>query len=150
MRDLALIITDARRAAHAWTAPQLAGLLGCSVRTVHRNARTGGLVYAHDHHALIAAVHPNDPVLAAEYAAAVGTSLEALGLGRTPRSAAETTPEHADLVTYAAADVLDLPPKRVRQAVAAAFAKAQELRVPVEGLVPHLAAKGKAPRKRGP
>ena len=147
MRNLPEIVLDARRASNTWTAPALAKLIGCSVRTVHRYAPTGGVFYPDHHAALIRAVHPNDPTLAAEYAAAVGSSLDALGLGAAPVSAADTKAEHADLVVYAAADVLDLSPKKVRPALAAAFAKAAQLRVPVEGLVRHLAATAARGRK---
>ncbi|MHB8416562.1 MAG: hypothetical protein ACYDCL_00700 [Myxococcales bacterium] len=138
MRDLGLIIRDARRETNTWAGTQLARLLGCSVRTVYRNVGTGGLGGPHHHHALIRATHATNPALAHEYATAIGTSLDALGLATPALPPTATRPEHADAVVYAAADVLQLAPSAVRPAIAAAFARAHELQLSVAGLVPYL------------
>lgn len=147
MESLAQIVNEARREAGVWTGPQLAELLGCSVRSVYRHSDTGGVLYPSEHRTLLRATYPTNPALADRYARALGTSLEALGLGAAPKPASAVTADHADLVVHAAAEALDMSPRAVRAGIAAAFAKAHELRVPVEGLVPHLAGKP-APRRK--
>ncbi len=150
MRSLPQIVLDARHATGLWTAPDLAKFLGCSAHTVYRKARSGGIDFLPHHHALIAAVHPRNAALAAEYAAAVGTTLQALGLGPAEPTVAEAKPEHAALVLNAAADALDLAPRRVRPALAAAFETVAKLHLPVEGLLPHFRAGAKAKSEKRP
>ncbi len=124
----------------------LAKLVGCSVRTVQRHSWQGGLAYASDHEKLIRAVHPRSPDLAARLARVTGINLGALGLP-SPQDLRPIAArrEHADAIVAAAADVLDVSPKSVRPAIAAAFALARELNVALDTLAPLLAAAKPAP-----
>jgi hypothetical protein len=147
MDNLNELVRLARRETKTWIDGDLAKLLGCSRRTVQRNSRTGGLSQRAHYETLIKAVHPKNPDLAAALALARNTTLAELGLVQPRQAPDPTRPEHADSVVYAAADVLRLPPSDVRPAVAAAFAKAVEHGVTLEGLARLLgagSAKGKA------
>jgi hypothetical protein len=128
----------------------LAKLVGCSVRTVQRHSWQGGLGYSADHVKLIRAVHPHSPDLAARLARATNIQLDALGLSPT----SDLTPiaarrEHVDAIVAAAADVLDVSPKSIRPAIAAAFALARELHVSLDTLAPLLAARKPGPAAKG-
>jgi hypothetical protein len=124
----------------------LAKLVGCSVRTIQRNSSQGGLAYRSDHEKLITAVHPRSPDLAARLARSMGVDLGTLGLP-TPQELRPIAArrEHADAIVAAAADALDVSPKTVRPAIAAAFALARELNVALDTLAPLLASPKPAP-----
>jgi hypothetical protein len=128
----------------------LANLVGCSVRTVQRNSWQGGLGFSGHYATLIKAVHPHSPDLAARLAQATGQNLDALGLTTAPdpRPIAARR-EHVDAIVAAAADVLDVSPKSVRPAIAAAFTLAHELRVSLDTLAPLLAAPKPRPPAKG-
>lgn len=130
------------------TNEELAGHAGVSRRTVQRWWAHGALLPSMYASGLAEAVHPIDRDLAARVAAHAGTTLAALGLeagqpqpsASPPRPARpQALPEQADSVVYAAADALDLAPKTVRPAVAAAFAQAQRLGLTLDALLPLLA-----------
>jgi transcriptional regulator with XRE-family HTH domain len=144
-----MLVSEARRLLRL-NQRGLAELVGCSVRTVQRNSWTGGIGYSGHYATLIRAVHPQSPDLAARLAQATGHDLDALGLTTAPdlRPVAARR-EHADAIVAAAADVLDVSPKSVRPAIAAAFTLARELNVGLDTLAPLLAAaKPAAPAKR--
>jgi hypothetical protein len=92
-------------------------------------------------------VYPHDPALAAEVAAAAGTSLEALGIVQPPPPPAPaalppTPPPPAppppppdgvvDAVVCAASEAMGLMPGAVRPGLHAAFARALEIGLSVE------------------
>ena len=106
MASLFELVRLARRETGTWTEPSLAEFLGCSRRTVQRHLSEGGLSQERHYALLIKAVHPKNPELARQLAAARGTTLEALGLTPPAAPPDPTRPEHADSVVYAAADVL--------------------------------------------
>jgi hypothetical protein len=160
LNTLQLIFEARRLVAHSNR--EFALLTGASLRTVERYSHNGGISDISQTHKLIAAVHPKNPDLANQLAAAAGTTLEALGVVKpaptiAPAQAAsppppavvvapppspsipEARPEHADLVLFAAANALDMSPRALRPAVAAAFAKAKELGVSVGSLADLLA-----------
>jgi transcriptional regulator with XRE-family HTH domain len=89
------------------------------------------------------AVYPRDPALAAELAAAAQTTLAALGL-EPERKAIDTQPLLAEAVVCAAAEALDVSPRAVRPALAAAIARAREAGLDLETLAQALAP-SKAP-----
>lgn len=150
MASLYELVREARRETGTWTEPSLAKLLGCSRRTVQRHGQTAGLSQDHHYLLLIKAVHPRNPGLATQLARARHTTLEELGLAPPAPPPDPTRPEHANSVVYAAADVLQLPPSAVRPAIAAAFARAREHGVTLDGLARHLAgATGKPKAKLG-
>jgi hypothetical protein len=142
------LVRSARRETRTWTDGELAKLLGCSRRTVQRNSATGGLSKDEHYGVLIKAVHPKNPELAGQLARARHTTLEELGLAPPAPPPDPTRPEHADSVVYAAADVLQLPPSAVRLAIAAAFAKAREHGVTIDGLARHLAGGSAKPKAK--
>jgi hypothetical protein len=142
------LVRTARREAGVWSDGDLATLLGCSRRTIQRNSDTAGLSRDEHYGILIRAAHPKNPELAAQLARARHTTLEELGLERPAPPPDPTRPEHADSVVYAAADVLQLPPSAVRPAIAAAFAKAREHGVTIDGLARHLSGGNPTPKAR--
>ncbi len=134
----------------------LAELLGVSVRTVQRHERDGGLSWHGDHQTFLQALHPRDPALAAEIAAALGRPLADYGI-QAPVEAPVATPvgppppsratrAHADSVVCAAADAFGIVPRDARPIVAAILTRVQELNVELASLVP-LIAEGTAAKK---
>jgi transcriptional regulator with XRE-family HTH domain len=124
---------------------ELANKLGVSRRTGQRwtahNGPTGT-----DLHNLARLVHPADAALAAEIAAAGGTTLEALGVfpppAQVPAGLPEGQPDRVvDAVVCAAAEAMQVMPQSVRPAVLAAFTCARELGLTVEGVERVLRAK---------
>jgi hypothetical protein len=149
MPSLAQLVLQAREETHTWTHPDLAKLLGCSLRTVQRHTHSGGLSQESHYGILIQAVYPRNPELARQLAAARGTTVAALGIASPVDP---TQREHADSILCAAADALQLPPSAVRPALAAAFARAGEMNVTFAGLARHLRdgdPKAKAKAKPG-
>jgi len=85
-------------------------------------------------------VHPRDPALAAEIAAAVGESLASLGVHRPP------PPAHlVDAVVCVAAETIDVPSRALRPALLAAFRRARELGLTLEDVEKVLTAAAPAP-----
>jgi hypothetical protein len=109
---------------------------------------------------LAAKVHPVDPALAADIAAAGGSSLEALGLVEppTPPPAPALPPTEAtfspprdrvvDSIVCAAADAMDMLPRQIRPALLAAFTRARELGIAIEDVESALAAPGRKTKGR--
>jgi hypothetical protein len=149
--------------------------LGVARRTAQRWAQNG--VPSYHMPELAKVVHPHDANLAAEIAAAVGTTLEALGLvvpaavpslepapalvheataAASAASAAkpESPPAPAmpdavvDAVVCAAAEVMNLPPREVRAGLHAAFASAKEIGLTVDAVERALRAKQQASRAK--
>ena len=92
-------------------------------------------------------MYPRNPAFTAEIAAMGGTTLEALGVlpaapvapspALPPSPAAPpapAVPAHADAVLCAVAERLDVSPRQLRPILAAAFARAHELRLTTEQL----------------
>lgn len=101
---------------------------------------------------------PVDADLAAEAAAAVGETLESLGLAPKPvvvkavveKAAPRVTDgDLADAVVCAAGDVTDLPPRALRPLLHAAFARARALGVTVEQIEEALRARVEAKARTG-
>lgn len=111
----------------------LGSALGVSPQTMYRwvrgESRPGPAAFRQ----LAVRIHPADPTLAAELAAAGGATPAALGLVTRPKVPLE--PLAAESVVSAAADALSLPPKAVRPAVLAALERAQALGATVESLL---------------
>jgi DNA-binding XRE family transcriptional regulator len=126
---------------------QLSKKLGISRRTGQRWDSGESAPAIHHYQELAKMVFPVDPALAKELAAAGQTTLEALGLvGRS--SPAQRA---LDSILCAAADVLDLAPRIVGPALAAAFERMRELGVSVEDVERALASRSKDYRsKSGP
>jgi hypothetical protein len=128
----------------------LATLLGSSLRTCQRWG-TGRSTPSPDRYAQLAGhVYAHDPSLAAELAAVAGGTLESLGIVK-PASLQAASLAHAALaarpeqlvenVIYAAAEAMDVSPRAIRGAVAAAFARAKELGIDVAAVDGVLAAR---------
>lgn len=120
---------------------QIGEALGVSQRTVSRwYARGPGLTIA-QLHTLARLVHPRDPDLAADLAAAASETLESLGIV-APK---EVVPSHlvVDSVVCAAADSLGVAPGPVRHALHAAFKRARALGLRMEDVEAALAPSGK-------
>jgi DNA-binding XRE family transcriptional regulator len=86
-------------------------------------------------------VHPHDAGLAAQLAQAAGTDLVALGLVAPPPPPQPVPPpgppppaaeDIVDAIVCAAAEAINLPPRDVRPALLAAFARARRLGIPIE------------------
>ncbi len=144
------------------TNKELGKLCGVSVRTVQRWYTNASAPMGWHFHAVARAVYPHDPELARQLAAHGATTPEALGLAPTKAANAGPPPAvlklHADAIVYAAAEALDVSPRAMRPAVAAAFARALEVGADINAVTRHLSAETKAhaalaakpePTKRG-
>jgi hypothetical protein len=134
------------------TQEELGKLLGLSRRTIVRWQGSSGYPpwYAAD---VARAVHPRDPDLAARIAAREGSSLELMGIvtPRPPPPPPEPPAHMVDLVVCAAAEALDVSPRTVRPALAAAFRRARQAGLTLEQVERMLAppqAPAAAPAKK--
>lgn len=161
-KGLPAVLGDARRAL-GMTQAQLADLIGSSKRTVQRWETSRAHPYAQDLAKLAGHVHPHDAEVAAELAAAMGQTLESLGLVVPPLPAPPPPPpppagpppmpRHlaVDAVVCVASEALGAVPNAVRGVLLAAFRRARELGLSCEeveqaldaALRPAAAAKGK-------
>jgi hypothetical protein len=125
---------------------EMGKLLGSVKRTVQRWERRGATFTTSDVATLASAVHPVDPALAARIAKEGGTSLLELGLERAPAPPPPPAPAAlpaalvlpplptatlVDSIVCVAADAIGVPPRTIRPALAAAFARAREVRLDV-------------------
>lgn len=144
------------------TYAQLGQALGVSAKTVQRVVAGRSHPMPYHFHTLAAIVHPSDRDLAVRLAAAGGTTLEALGIQQPPRPPApprveppRPTParpplslEHAETVLCAAADTMDVSPRAIRPALAAAFTRAAALGYTVEELARVFGAPGRSAKEK--
>lgn len=140
---------DRARTALQVTQVGLAEALGASRRTGQRWDANKSYPAESQLVELAKRVHPVDPTLAADIAASLETTLDALGLG--PPAASLATPVAIDSVVCAAAEAMDASPRAVRSGLLAAFSRARELQLTLEAVEKALqgkpAAKGvKAPK----
>jgi DNA-binding XRE family transcriptional regulator len=132
---------------------ELGELLGSSRRSGQRWEGGGSSPMPKQLHALSALVHPKDPELAAQIAAAGGSTLEQLGIvppppppaplsrpippPRPPPAVSAPAPappppppppeDVVDAVVCAAAEAIDVTPRTIRPALLAAFRRARRL-----------------------
>jgi len=117
-------------------------LLGIGKRTVQRWEGGGTTVLRSTIQTLASAVHAVDPALAARIATHAGTSLLALGIEKPPLPPAAPaqapplppplpTSTLVDSIVCVAADAIGVLPRAIRPALAAAFQRAQEVRLDV-------------------
>ena len=126
------------RAALRTTQVRLGDMLGVSRRTAQRWSDHG--VPGYGLGKLASLVYPHDTRLAAEIAAAAGTTVDALGLVPPPPPPAPAAPAAlppppdgvVDAVVCAASDAMDMMPRDVRAGLHAAFARAKEIGLTVE------------------
>lgn len=140
----------AAKSAALLTYEQLAQRVGSSRRTVQRWAQGQSVPTALNWHNLARVVHPHDPELAAQIAGHAGTTLEALGIVKPappPPAPAPAPPprpaltlEHVDALVCAAADALDVRPRKVRAVVEAVFVRAARLGYSTEDVARAFAA----------
>ncbi len=127
---------EARRVTGTWTNGALAALVGTSKRTIERH---GGVGDGEQMKKLILATHAKDPDLARRLAKVAGHDVHALGIAPPPPAAAvpaavaglppaEVLRGQADSVLLAAAHAANQPPEAVRAVVAAAFARARDMK----------------------
>jgi transcriptional regulator with XRE-family HTH domain len=140
-RDARVLVTESMFAL-GLTQKRLGTLLMASRRTVSRWVSGRSTIGAPTLARLAVAVHPTNATLAARLAAESGQTLESLGLV-APLPAAPAPPRRAfppvglvaDSVVCAAAEVMQAPPTVVREALRAAFARAQALDLSVEEMI---------------
>src|SRR5690349_10691542 len=102
------------------TQEELAAIAGAVGRTLHEWEYAKRSPSDEQLRRVVRFVHAADPAMAARIAVAGGATLESLGVG--PRPAGVLTPiQAAELFVSAAADALDLSPRAVRPAMAAAL-----------------------------
>jgi DNA-binding transcriptional regulator YiaG len=141
IKGIPALIGDARRALGLNQA-QLAELLGSSKRTVQRWETKRAPVYPNTLSTLAAHVYPHDAETAADLAAAIGQTLESLGIVAPP---APPPPPPApppppppgpppmprelavDAVVCVASDAMGAMPSAVRGGLLAAFRRARQL-----------------------
>jgi DNA-binding XRE family transcriptional regulator len=142
-RPIAALIGQARRTLGV-SQRELGELLGASRRTAARWEWGHSELSVSNACDLARRVHPHDPALASELAAAASQTLESLGL------LVSTPPPRAlvvDAVVCVAAEVLGMAPGAVRGALHAAFKRTRELQLSLEDVEAALApapAPGKA------
>ncbi len=136
-------------------------LLGIAERTVQRWEDGGAIVLLSTIATLAAAVYPKDPALAGRIATGFGTSLLQLGLEKPPEPPAVVVPAPApppplpplptstlvDSIVCVAADAIGVPPSAIRPALAAAFRRAQEVRLDLGAVADSLSG-GDGPTRR--
>jgi hypothetical protein len=129
---------------HAWfelarqalgtTQQKLGEQLGVSRRTAQRWGAHGMPSYHLPDLARL--VHPRDPGLAREIAAAAGMTLEVAGLAQPPPAPPPPPPPPpdgiVDAVVCAAAEAMEMMPKEVRPGLLAAFGRAKEIGLTVD------------------
>jgi len=151
------LLIEARRAL-GLSQKGLVTVLGSSLRTVER-MHAGRSHPSRDHWALlIHALHPTDPELAARIAAFCGGTLEQFGIAppppppsaapppSAPQAPAVVSAQAVESVLFAAADATDLPLSSVKAVLVAAFVRARDLGLSVEGLTEALVAGSGAER----
>jgi ribosome-binding protein aMBF1 (putative translation factor) len=151
-RPLKHLVLDARNAL-TMSQAQLGPALGWSHRSAVR-WESGKAVPSEDAlRKLASLLAPIDADLAAEAAAAVGETLESLGLLPMPvveKAAPRVTDgDLADAVVCAVGDVTDLPPRALRPLLHAAFARARALGLTVEQLEEALRVRVEAKTQTG-
>ena len=126
-------------------------LLGSSQRTAERWAAKRSTPTPQQLAQLTRHVHARDPALAAELAAALGGSLESLGIATpAPAPVPSSVPPTrlVDVVVCAAAEAMDASPRAMRAALHAAFASARSLGLDLATLEDALAPRDPAPASR--
>jgi DNA-binding transcriptional regulator YiaG len=141
-REVAALLIEARR--HLGVSQgQLGEMLGSSERTGQRWERGGSTPMPTQLHTLAGLVYPHARDLAAQIAAAGGSSLEHLGIVRTeeppppppPAQPEVPDPVHiVDTVVCAAAEAMNLMPNEIRPALRAAFRRARLAGLTVEAV----------------
>ncbi len=149
----AAALFELSRQALGATQAELGAMLGASRRAAQRWSDRGVPSY----HLLDLArlVHPRNPSLAEQLAAAAGTTLEAAGIV-LPAPPVVAVPPAAtpadgvvDAVVCAAAEAMDMKPPDVRAGLHAAFARAREIGLTVDFVERVLGAKSRAAVARG-
>jgi DNA-binding XRE family transcriptional regulator len=137
-RPVPVLLGDARRALHL-NQEQLANAIGSSKRTVQRWETARATPFATDLTRVAALVYPHDASIAADIAAAMGQTLEGLGIVAPPApppppppappAGPPPMPRHlaVDAVVCVASESLGAVPTAVRAVLLAAFRRAREL-----------------------
>jgi hypothetical protein len=138
------LLSQAQHALHLASQGALGELLGSSRRTGQRWAAGKAWPISTQMDDLVRRVHPVDAELAAELAAARGTTMMAMGVVAPPAPPfAPPADRVADSVLCAAAETMDVSPRAIRPAIQAAFTRARELGLTVEAI--EKALRGEAP-----
>jgi hypothetical protein len=153
--DLMPAVVKAQLALHL-NQKQLGDLMGSSQRTVQRWCAGHGSPYPPQVTRLAAAVHPRDPDVARRLAAAIGQTLESLGVVAPPTPApvaappppSPFTPLLVEAVVSAAAEALDVSPRLARPAVLAAVERAKAAGLSVDDLLAGLRPPAPGDRSR--
>jgi hypothetical protein len=162
MSTLTAVQFERARRALGTTQSGLGAMLGVSRRTAQRWASHGATLVPARLASLVEYIHPHEPALARELAATLGQTLEDLGIvppppppppqrPPPPPPAPPPPPSAAivDAVVCAAAEAMELTPREVRAGLHAAFARARELGLSVEGVVDALKASLPRPARVG-
>ncbi len=159
-RDANLLVTESMFAL-GLTQKRLGTLLMASRRTVSRWVSGRSTIGAPTLARLAVAVHPTNATLAARLAAESGQTLESLGLVAPSPPAAPPPPPRAfpptalvvEAVVCAVAEAMQVPPSVAREALRAAFTRAQALGLSVEemseALSPPPPASSEVPSSKG-
>jgi len=137
-RSLPWLLGEARIALHIGSQGELGEQLGSSARSGQRWERGEAIPSPGQIQQLARLVYPHDASLAAEIAAAGGSSLETLGLVQPPSPPPVAAPPAAapappppdpkylvDTVVCAAAEAMQMMPEQIRPALRAAFRRAR-------------------------
>jgi hypothetical protein len=145
---------------------ELADLFGVAKRTIQRWESRGATVIPETVATLVLAVHPKDRALAGRIAQHGGTSLRELGLEKPPEPPPAPPPPPppppplppplpplptatlVDSIVCVAADAIGVLPRAIRPALAAAFARAREVRLDVAAVADSLTGADAPPKPR--
>jgi transcriptional regulator with XRE-family HTH domain len=140
-RDVAAPLLTRAQLALSLTQTTLGALVGVTRRTVWRWQSGQSVPTVPNLETIARKVHAVDPALAGRLAEAAGATLESLGIAQ-PKPPEKPDPLAdpgqsrilVDAVICAAAEAVDAPPRVARRALLAAFARAKEMGVPLDGL----------------
>ncbi len=117
---------------------QFGDIIGRTKRTIQRWEERGTSLLPSEVKALARRLHPIRADLAAQLAAAAGTTLDDLGIPSAVSSSSVQTAAPIDRVMDAAASAMGVTREAIRPAVAAAFAKAHEVGLDVPAVIEQL------------
>jgi transcriptional regulator with XRE-family HTH domain len=112
------------------TQQELGDMVGCTKRTIQRWEDRGAMLLPSQAQALATALRRLQPDLSVQIAASMGMTIDQLVEYRADSSAPPAI-DPIESIVHAAAEAMGITPDAARPGVAAAFERAQELRVNV-------------------
>lgn len=138
--EIPVFLMEARRTLHL-SQEQLGQIMGLSKRTIIRMEQGRSTPIPSQYERVARVLYPKDAALAGHYAAAAGTTLEAMGLvTAAPAPDPAASKPMADSIVCVAAEAMDASPRAVRPALVAAFERMRSLGIGVDAVLLGLGA----------